>query len=108
MLYLLLHQRMDLRFNGYNVVAEDCCCAAENSRTRSANSADYLPDDDCKHIRRRGMERMPCSWASWVVYTNCPRKCPLLATAPALSLEQEGPIEFLRVHASQLLGPTSK
>jgi len=31
MLYLLLHERMDLRLNGYDGVAEDCCSAAENS-----------------------------------------------------------------------------
>ena len=43
MLYLLLHQRMDLRLNGYNGVAEDCCSAAENFRPCGADSADYLP-----------------------------------------------------------------
>lgn len=37
-----------------------------------------------------------------------PKKCSLLATAPTLSLDQGGPIEFLRVYTSQLLGPRSK
>jgi len=48
------------------------------------------------------MELMACNWASWVVCTKhsgkqVPEKCPLLATAPTLSLEQDGPIGFLRV-----------
>ena len=31
------------------------------------------------------------------LHSQVPEKCPLLATAPTLSLEQDGPIGFLRV-----------
>ena len=86
MLYLLFHQRMDLPLNGYNGVCEDCCSGAENFRTCSADSADYLPGHECKHIRKRGMELMPCSWGSWVVCTNCTRK--YLRSVPCLLLRR--------------------
>ena len=61
MLYLLLHQRMDLPLNGYHGVYEDYCSAAENFRNCSAEGAGYLPRHKCKHIRKKGIELMPCS-----------------------------------------------